>query len=371
MNKLVCDICGTTYSEDVDRCPTCGYSRAFLEEIPEDEPAAAPREKVRGGRFSKKNVLLRLKRQEETGPREENPNILSDLEAELGVSLTAISPETGAAADPEPEEVPGETPAAEESAEAVPVPIMEAAPAEMPEEAPAEIPAEEPAEDPAQVQEDDSAAEEPAGEAEIVPVPVMEEAPVEAEPIPEEPAAEGEEEIWEEEKEAERPKRRVLIFLLAGVCLAAVLFLAVRYGVSALRDRDMPTEPAASTGAPTTAPTDAPTQAPTEPTTVPPTDPPTAPPTEPPTVPPTQPPTEPLLDVPLELNYYDLTFGEVGQTTQLVPVEIPREDITWSSEDEAIATISETGRITAVSPGQTTVHAVYGDQEVTVKITVR
>ena len=27
MNKVICDICGTSYPDTADQCPICGYSR--------------------------------------------------------------------------------------------------------------------------------------------------------------------------------------------------------------------------------------------------------------------------------------------------------------------------------------------------------
>lgn len=61
MTILNCDICGTSFPDTEEKCPTCGYSRAFVEEMIDRPPARAPRERVRGGRYSKKNVLKRLK----------------------------------------------------------------------------------------------------------------------------------------------------------------------------------------------------------------------------------------------------------------------------------------------------------------------
>ena len=37
MNKVICDICGTIFSDSAEKCPICGYSRAFgTEELEED-----------------------------------------------------------------------------------------------------------------------------------------------------------------------------------------------------------------------------------------------------------------------------------------------------------------------------------------------
>lgn len=38
MNKVICDICGTSYPENAEQCPICGYSRDFkVEPLAEDE----------------------------------------------------------------------------------------------------------------------------------------------------------------------------------------------------------------------------------------------------------------------------------------------------------------------------------------------
>jgi len=56
MNKIICDICGTTYSESADRCPICGSSREFgiedIEQIPEMMPEFVPEPRKRSGFFS-------------------------------------------------------------------------------------------------------------------------------------------------------------------------------------------------------------------------------------------------------------------------------------------------------------------------------
>lgn len=80
MTKLICDICGTSYADTEEKCPTCGYSRAFEESSPDDERNPAAREKVRGGRYSKKNVRKRL---------------MQRAEAEMGAEEQTASAETG------------------------------------------------------------------------------------------------------------------------------------------------------------------------------------------------------------------------------------------------------------------------------------
>ena len=62
MNKVICDICGTTYPESADRCPICGAPRTENTQIvvPDDGAGAAGHNvKVKGGRFSSANVKKR------------------------------------------------------------------------------------------------------------------------------------------------------------------------------------------------------------------------------------------------------------------------------------------------------------------------
>lgn len=73
MNKIICDICGTSYPDTADQCPICGYSRALDQFLLEKtQPVGQESERVRsapavkGGRFSSANV--RRREQEETYP---------------------------------------------------------------------------------------------------------------------------------------------------------------------------------------------------------------------------------------------------------------------------------------------------------------
>lgn len=65
MNKVICDICGTSYPDSSDRCPICGCSREFRQFADTDAaaeaaaPAPARKQKVKGGRFSAANVRKR------------------------------------------------------------------------------------------------------------------------------------------------------------------------------------------------------------------------------------------------------------------------------------------------------------------------
>lgn len=63
MNRIICDICGSEYPETADRCPICSYPRQGTEKLVAAGAAAAV-EKVKGGRFSAKNVKKRRKAQQ-------------------------------------------------------------------------------------------------------------------------------------------------------------------------------------------------------------------------------------------------------------------------------------------------------------------
>ena len=79
--------------------------------------------------------------------------------------------------------------------------------------------------------------------------------------------------------------------------------------------------------------------------------------TEPPVTEPPAPPVE------LKLNRKDFTLTYAGHSWDLYSGDIPREDITWTSDNEAIATITN-GKVVAVAPGSIQVHAEYQGQKV-------
>ena len=62
MNRIICDICGCEYAETAEVCPVCGYPRQGTEKTAV-AAAAVDRTKVKGGRFSSKNVKKRQKAQ--------------------------------------------------------------------------------------------------------------------------------------------------------------------------------------------------------------------------------------------------------------------------------------------------------------------
>lgn len=73
MNRIICDICGSEYPETADRCPICSYARQGTEKIVASAPEAV-RAKVKGGRFSTKNVKKRRKAQGRAEQPERDPN---------------------------------------------------------------------------------------------------------------------------------------------------------------------------------------------------------------------------------------------------------------------------------------------------------
>ena len=64
MNKVICDVCGTDYPETAAQCPICGCARAGGGQTTagnDTEQSASGYTYVKGGRFSKANVKKRLK----------------------------------------------------------------------------------------------------------------------------------------------------------------------------------------------------------------------------------------------------------------------------------------------------------------------
>ncbi len=65
----------------------------------------------------------------------------------------------------------------------------------------------------------------------------------------------------------------------------------------------------------------------------------------------------------LKLNRTDITFDQEGKSWMLYSGTIAKNLITWSSDNEEVATISE-GKVVAVGSGTTKVYAEYEDQKV-------
>lgn len=65
----------------------------------------------------------------------------------------------------------------------------------------------------------------------------------------------------------------------------------------------------------------------------------------------------------LKLNREDITMSKKGETWQLYSGSLGLNQITWTSDDETIATI-EGGKVTAVGPGMTKVYGEYNGTKV-------
>ena len=65
MNKIICDVCGTDYPETAAQCPICGCASTGAQTAAGNETADAEEKAaytpVKGGRYSKSNVRKRLK----------------------------------------------------------------------------------------------------------------------------------------------------------------------------------------------------------------------------------------------------------------------------------------------------------------------
>lgn len=78
----------------------------------------------------------------------------------------------------------------------------------------------------------------------------------------------------------------------------------------------------------------------------------------------TEPTTQPITgDSQIKLNRDDFTLTGKGATWKLYDGDIPADQITWTSDDEKVATIKD-GVVTAVGGGYTTVYAEYQGKKV-------
>ena len=72
-----------------------------------------------------------------------------------------------------------------------------------------------------------------------------------------------------------------------------------------------------------------------------------------------------LKDVTLSVKTSDLTFRARGQQATIkLTCKLENNEVTWSSENEAVATVSADGIITRVGAGTTKVIGQYGEQKV-------
>ena len=87
---------------------------------------------------------------------------------------------------------------------------------------------------------------------------------------------------------------------------------------------------------------------------------------------PTEQTTPPTTEAPqpegiLFLSVSRLDFSLVGESEDIYNGTLPREEVTFTSEDPSVATF-ENGILTAVSVGDTTVTASYGEESITVSV---
>ena len=329
---LICDICGTSYADTEERCPTCGYARAFdLESIYSERPSITPT-KVRGGRYSKKNVQKRLQElaglekasqakleiqpevEQETIEQAAVESFIEEIvipEEEVVVIPEEVTADEEAVVESPEEEIPEEI--AEEQEE-----VEEAFPAEPAAESiDFEFPEEEPLEE-IQEQEEELVLEIPEE------IQFMEE-------VPQEP----------EKKSKSRNLWLNLALGFASVVFAlSALYLVITYAVPAVKEMLPVADPTVvATEAPTTEPTEAEMEEPTEAEEI------------------------------LVLNFTTLTFTKAEDSSKVFAIGLSDREIVWSSDDAAVASVNEAGLITAVGPGTTTIHAVYGEQEAVVTVT--
>lgn len=107
MNKIICDLCGTSYSDTLTQCPICGTAKSETATISDAETAnsADGYTYVRGGRFSKSNVNKRNQSEKSVPakepvkertparqqlPRREKPNVSKEPEKESNLGLIIV-----------------------------------------------------------------------------------------------------------------------------------------------------------------------------------------------------------------------------------------------------------------------------------------
>ena len=99
MNMIICDICGSTYSESETHCPICGSAKPVEAEAVDATAENAGYTYVKGGRFSKSNVRKRNRgaavvttsaAKEKAAPKEKSEGSVRGLIITAAVLLLAI-----------------------------------------------------------------------------------------------------------------------------------------------------------------------------------------------------------------------------------------------------------------------------------------
>lgn len=76
MNKLICDICGTSYPESADNCPICGTSKTYSVDMDESDSAAMPEyisENTNRGKFFSAGRMAPLEFYDQCAPESDAP----------------------------------------------------------------------------------------------------------------------------------------------------------------------------------------------------------------------------------------------------------------------------------------------------------
>lgn len=83
-------------------------------------------------------------------------------------------------------------------------------------------------------------------------------------------------------------------------------------------------------------------------------------------------PTEPLKDITLKvIRYTELTFNGPNQGFTFVLDGLKNTEVKWTSLDENVVTVDENGTVLTVGRGTTTIICQYGDQKVEIKVICR
>jgi len=64
MDKIICEVCGTSYQNSSSQCPICGYAKSVRPKTAFDQDRTGNYQYVRGGRFSASNVKKRIENNE-------------------------------------------------------------------------------------------------------------------------------------------------------------------------------------------------------------------------------------------------------------------------------------------------------------------
>ena len=278
MNKIVCDMCGTSYPETASQCPICGNAKSENAVTPADSVSQeSGYAYVKGGRFSHSNVRKRNNGQKDL-PR-------------------TVAPAKPVKEKPVPQE--------QEEKPVTPVFVQ---PEPVQEEKP------EPKSEPMQVD----------------PVPVA--------PTPVNPRRRDR----KQQKKKERSGNIALVIIVV-VLMLAILGVCLYIGYSWMKLNSRPTEPT-ETPATQTSPTH--TSSTTEP--------------------------DPIPCVGLYIKTYVSVLNSVGQKLLLEVEKIPEnttDPVFFSSSDDYIATVDQSGSITAVAKGVATITVRCGEQIATFEVT--